>query len=124
MFTLKWINETLDVMKPLRRRKTAGMHMETAGMAASELLAQSSRGEQGRLPGHELVDMGQVRKGAQALSESGTRARTSTSTCAYPGCPMVTGAQKRAPFKCFQCRDGKGAYFHVACFFKCHKCYV
>ena len=123
-FCLKWINETWDVTTPLRRRRTAGMHLETSGLVAQDLLQASSRGEQGRRPIHELVDMRHVAKAEQASTGSAGRVRARTSTCGFPGCPMPIGAQKRAPFKCFQCRDGKGAYYHVACFFKCHKCYA
>lgn len=123
-FCLKWVNETMAKVKPVRRRLTAGMHREHSGLAAGELLNPSSRGEQGRRPSHTLVDMSRVAQAEQA--RTGKRVRVMSSFCAYDKCTAKSdykssGNQKRAPFKCFQCFDGQGAYYHVKCFFECHR---
>ena len=118
-FCLRWINETLDVAKPLRRRLSAGMQMGVSGLFRNQLIDPSSCGEQARRPQHELIDMHRV--AAQAAQHQGGtgRVRANTSICAYADCREET---KRAKYKCLQCKGGEGSFYHVSCFFKCHQC--
>ena len=39
--------------------------------------------------------------------------------CRYENCCISEPA--RSKYKCLQCRDGKGAFYHLDCFFSAHK---
>ena len=121
-FCLRWINETFDMAKPLRRRRTAGMNVETSALNMADLVSPASCGEQGRRPVHELIDMGRVAAAKQQLQLGAKRVQTCTSRCAYDRCVRKEYDEKRCRYRCAQCRDGKGAYYHLHCFFACHTC--
>ena len=98
------------------------MHVETAALMPAELMNPASRGELGRRPIHELIDMGRVAAAKQQLQPGAKRVHTCTSTCAYDRCVRKEYDEKRCRYRCAQCNDGSGAYYHLHCFFKCHMC--
>ena len=102
----------------------------TAGFTnASELLSPAS-GHIQKLAEHELCDMGgAARAAANPLSKRGPKKKnisTPRGVCGYADCPThskeATHLPKRDRFFCAACRDGKGSYYHLQCFFKCHRC--
>lgn len=40
--------------------------------------------------------------------------------CGYSECAMEL--PKRSQLRCLACNDGTGAYYHLQCFFSCHRC--
>ena len=72
---------------------------------------------------HELRDMGKV---ARALDKSyplygGKKHRIKRgASCAYEGCEGPEDEPKRPQHRCGACRDGRGAFYHLPCYFKCH----
>ena len=74
---------------------------------------------------HELTDMGAV---ARKLDMQAKQARKKTKPasvkvgqCGYAGCGISKPA--RPQLRCGSCKDGKGAYYHMECFFATHRCY-
>ena len=47
------------------------------------------------------------------------RKRIPNGECYYSGCKEDT---KTTQLRCGSCRDGKGAYYHLPCFFATHRC--
>ena len=54
------------------------------------------------------------------------RVEVKRGVCAYEGCPLLCGEPsllpKRSPYRCGSCAAGAGAYYHLPCFFACHRC--
>ena len=78
---------------------------------------------------HELVDMGKVAlkmdKSHPLARVNGVRKKHSAckGVCAFQGCPGPRGGlSKRSNLRCTSCGGGVGAYYHMECFFKVHRC--
>ena len=81
---------------------------------------------------HKLIDMSILAKAAADIEPIGKgRGRGMSArkrqracqdgqrgVCRLEGC---TTEPARVRYKCLQCRDGKGAFYHLDCFFKAHK---
>ena len=91
-----------------------------------EVIARSPRGSGAE---HELVDCGDaVRKlgfrTTKAPQGPKKRKRIPNGTCNYADCPGVEGGLKKTTqLRCGACKDGKGAFYHLPCFFACHRCH-
>ena len=112
------------------------MEYDRARMTNSaEFLSPASEHDQRRAE-HELVDMGAValalyeqdaaggshgpRKQTVSLTTHVSRVSPQKGVCAYSQCQIVK--PKRPQNRCFACRDGRGAYYHLQCFFAVHRC--
>ena len=112
----------LERVAPLRRRKPAALCiMQTVSTNSGELLNPASAYAQ-RTAEHELVDMTEVAKGLFAAKKG--RKDRKKRVCYQRGKCMHEGCTKkaRAKFRCPACGEGKGAFYHLPCFFKTHRC--
>ena len=89
-----------------------------------------------RLAEHELVDMGYVTRmegfrTKAALEGPKARKRVPNGRCNYSLCPKKVDPQSakgrelaaEPQLRCGSCKDGHGAYYHLPCFFACHRCH-
>ena len=55
------------------------------------------------------------------------RKRIPNGACAFDECPIrlgeATSLSKTTQLRCAACKGGKGAFFHLPCFFASHRCY-
>ena len=120
MFLMRYTNAVLRRVKPLRRRRSAGMHAAPACPPAAGA-PQPARAS----TAHVLVDMGAVasheRAAKAALQKVSVgrvpRVNYCKGKCAKVGC---TKLPKYTPYHCGACRDSCGAYWHLGCFFEMH----
>ena len=114
----------------LRRRKPASLCIDSAAATnAAELLSPAS-GHVQQMAEHELVDMGSAaRDAANPAGKRGPKTKsvsTPRGVCGFEDCPIrkgvVTALTKCAQYFCGSCKGGKDSYYHLGCFFKCHKC--
>ena len=74
---------------------------------------------------HRLVNMGVIGRAAVATGRGITkgainkRAKRPKGTCIYIGCPWPDSTSQ---YRCPSCTEGKGAWYHLECFFDCHPC--
>ena len=124
-----WATSVLNRVKPLRKRKPAGLCvMETVSTNSGDLLNPASAYAQHQAE-HELVDMGQLakvlfqaKKGRQSRKK---RVFAKMGVCRFKDCPGPDkGWAKRPTLRCGPCNKGKGAYYHLPCFFRTHRCYI
>ena len=130
-FCLQWASRILDATPPLRERKPAGLCIMKAGAGminSDDYLSPASKHVQRRAE-HELVDMGKVALELKELNRQGgtrgppkkaVRVSSLKVVCGYSQCAIEKPT--RPQFKCLSCRDGGGAYYHIPCFFCCHRC--
>lgn len=106
------------------------VHMAILGRMnnSGEFLSPSSSHAQSRAE-HELIDMGRVamvirehnrQGGSRGPLKKAQRVAANKGVCAYSECGV--DKPKRPQFRCGACRDGQGSYYHVQCFFACHRC--
>ena len=81
---------------------------------------------------HELVDMGKVaatladslrNAGSRGPAKQVARVKTQRGVCGLWVCRVYAmELPKRSQLRCLACNDGTGAYYHLQCFFSCHRC--
>jgi hypothetical protein len=121
-FSLGYAQEVLASVPTLRIRSPAGLCvMQAQATNSSGLLSPASSHLQ-KITEHELVDMGAVARELYKTTPAGRRkanARTQKGVCAYEHCNITT--PKRPQERCGSCRGGRGAFYHMPCFFACHR---
>ena len=116
----------LRAAKPLRRRKPASLCVMEAGATNSADTLNPASAYLQQLAEHELVDMGIValKQKAKARGSRGyaskQRAPRQKGVCGLHGCKITK--PKRPQLRCCACNNGRGAYYHMECFFKVHRC--
>ena len=107
---------------PIRTRWPAGLCVFHAGLLNADLLNPASQ-VQMRGAEHELIDMGKC-----ALAMDGThplrgkkKHPVKKGKCSYDACPCPKFEPKRPQHRCGSCNNGRGAYYHPACFFATHR---
>ena len=126
-FALAWASEVFDAVKPLRERSPVGMCiMDATATNSAELLSPASAHVMKRAE-HELVDGSAVTRALgfrTCATTQGPKKRKAVpyGVCGYGQCPKPGGVAT-SQLRCGSCRDGKGAYYHLACFHRCHRCY-
>ena len=124
----QWATAVLKRVKPIRKCVPAGLCvMQTVSTNSGDFLNPASAYAQ-RSAEHELVDMGDVAKELFKSKKGRKKKKKKVSSkkgkCAFEGCPgHAKGWTKRPRFRCGACNSGKGAYYHIPCFFGCHRCY-
>ena len=83
---------------------------------------------------HELVDCGTTIRALGFKTQKGhegpkKRKSVPNGPCCYEGCPRDEPGYngplpKRPQLLCQSCKDGHGAFYHLGCFFKVHRCCV
>ena len=94
-----------------------------------------SPGTPARLAMHQLVDMSLLARASHAEQEATKRGRKTKHSrlsipkakCAYAECPANVAGYSgplvaRPTTRCISCREGRGSYYHLPCFFECHSC--
>jgi hypothetical protein len=121
-FALGYAQEVLSSVPTLRRRSPAGLCvLQAQATNTSGLLSPASKHLQ-KITEHELVDMGAVARLNQRTSPAGrkkAKAKTQKGGCAYAHCTITK--PKRPQLRCGPCRGGEGAFYHLPCFFACHR---
>ena len=103
--------------------------MKSQATNSAEYLSPASAYES-KLAEHELVDMGNVTRQLgfrtkKAIAGRKRRKSVPNGVCNHDGCEgKAKGWSKRPQLRCCACKDGKGAYYHLACFFATHRCHV
>ena len=121
-FALGYAQEVLSSMQTLRKRSPAALcvMLAQAGNSA-ELLSPASKHVQ-RIAEHELIDMGAVAREVATkhhATKKSAMSKTKKGECAFAGCDIEK--PKRPQLRCGACRGGEGAYYHLPCFFACHR---
>ena len=125
-----YTKDVLETVRALRKNKPAGLCIMSAGATnAADFLSPASAHVQ-KVAEHELVDMGAAaRKAARPAHKRGPKQKkvsTPRGVCGYADCPLRTGEDTSLPardqYYCGACKEGKGCFFHLGCFFKCHRC--
>ena len=133
-FALGYATEVLERATTMRQRMPAGMCIMQAQMTNSAEYLSPASVCQSKVAEHELVDMGVVTRAQGYSTKKGragrkTRKSIPNGTCAYDGCPKAKGIAKakswakRPQTRCQACHKGRGAYYHMPCFFATHRCY-
>ena len=130
-FCKSWATDVFDRVAPMRKRTPVGMCIMQAGITntADHVSPASAHGSS--RAEHELVDCG------HAVREQGFRTQkphdgpkkrkaVPYGKCSYAECPVrkkkKTALNPTTQLRCMSCKDGKGAWYHVPCFFACHRC--
>ena len=120
----------------MRQRRSGHLSVNTwRSLASLRASSSASPATPARLAAHELVDMSLVARAEHAEQEASKRGRKTKSKwvsipkgrCAFAECPTLAEDYSgplpvRPTTRCNACREGKGAYFHLPCFFECHSC--
>ena len=129
-FCLDYAQEVFNRVAPMRQRTPVGMCIMQAQVTNSaEYCSPASAHVMARTE-HELVDMGEVTRALgfrTCKAKKGPKKRKGIpkGTCFYTDCPGVDGGLKKTTqLRCTSCKDGKGAYYHLPCFFRTHRCCV
>ena len=121
----RWAQSVLDRVKPMRKRTPAGLVLWGAQTTnGAEHVSPGSAHLMGRAE-HELCDMGdavraQGYRTKKAPEGPEARRRVPNGRCALKeACEEKT---KTSQLNCPSCNGGRGAFYHLPCFFKRHRC--
>ena len=124
-----WAQAVLDRVKSFRKRQPPGLCLAGASLTNSaDFLSPASKHLMKRAE-HELCDMGtavraQGFRTKKAADGPKPRKRVPSGPCNWDGCAAAGPKKPKTPQTyCPSCRDGAGAFYHLPCFFKCHRCY-
>ena len=137
-FCLDWADNVLRTTCSMRRRRNQALGSvvwrNLSSLSSSASISPAATPAAARLV-HELVDMSMVARAEKAREEQTKRGRKTKSNqlsiskgkCAHEGCPThVEGyagpLPARTTTRCVGCKDGKGAFMHLPCFFDSHSC--
>ena len=123
-FVLAWAQEQFDHRTPARKRTPVGMCILQAAATNSADYANPASAHVMQRTEHELVNCGSVvrKLGFRTCkTPQGPKKRKCipNGACYYEGCQEDT---KTTQLRCGSCKDGKGAFFHLPCFFATHRC--
>lgn len=123
-FGLRLSGSIFKTTSPIRTRWPASLCVMHSGLLNTDGSLNAASFHDMRSAEHELVDMGKV---ALALDKShplrGSKKHpVKKGACAYKDCERPEGEPKRPQHRCGSCNDGHGAYYHLPCFFKVHRC--
>ena len=123
-FIRLWAEEVLTTVRPFRSRIPKGICI-VAQPGNADLVSTGSASTN-RLAEHELQNMGDVVRSmgyrTRAAHEGPKkRRRIPNGKCFYgDDCRC---AQRTSQLHCRACNEGKGAYWHLPCFFATHRCH-
>lgn len=126
-----WADHVLSSSKPLRKRFPAALAIWATGSTNSAQMCTPASSRIARLTEHELVDLStavrQKQCGKRGRPRLTSRLSIPKGKCFYDKCPRAVEnylgpLPKRPATKCMSCNHGKGAYYHLSCFFCVHRC--
>lgn len=126
-----WAEHVLAGYVPLRKRKPAALCIAQRMSTNSSELCTPANARVARLTEHELVDMGLLVRDESAKKRGRTRKTSSLAIkkgkCGFGGCPRamnnyIWALPVKSQLFCHACKDGKGSYYHLQCFFAVHRC--
>ena len=130
-YVLGYAQEVFDYIKPMRKRMPPGMCIMQAGVTNSgEYCSPASVHVQKRTE-HELVDCGNAVRALGFRTQKApegpkARKRIPNGPCQWSlarnGCKCEQDT-KTTQLRCGACNGGKGAFWHLPCFFATHRCH-
>ena len=123
-FVRKWASDVLDSSPRFRLRTSKGLCLMQGSTNNSTLTMNGSARLAARTE-HQLEDAGQAlrNQGFNLPGPDSPRKPVPYGKCFYADCPWTdTPGRKTTQKVCMSCKQGKGAYYHLECFFATHRC--
>lgn len=126
-----WADFVLETYRPIRRKRPASLAIWKAEISNSGELCTPASSKIARLTEHELIDLSVSLRQAQCGKKGRPKLTKNLSIpkgkCHFSACPAAHAGYsgplpKRPCTKCMSCCNGKGAYYHLQCFFRVHRC--
>ena len=146
---LGWVDDYLATAEPIRRRSSPAQQASAVETKRAARTPPRKRGRPAKEASpappqpspnpptsqnpstqaereHKLVNMGDIGRAAvkrkQGLQKKTIhkKARRCKGSCNYGDCPTPS---KTSQLRCMACNGGKGAYYHLDCFFDTHHCF-